>query len=169
MKKFRNIIKRAAAFAAVSILTAGMNACAAGDGGTAASFDGHKTGSMELRYASQFHVDCYEDDVELVSVGDGLEYLLVPGASGDPMPEWISVDDAEGYTVIRTPVSGAYIAASSAMDLISAIGSLGSVSMTSTAASDWSLPEIRKQTFFRDIKRRHPSGVDKDVDVATLD
>ena len=115
-----------------------------------ASLDDHRKGSLELEYASQFHVDCYEDGVYMVSIEDGLSYILIPDPEG--MPEWLNEDDQQGLTVIHTPVTNAYIAASSAMDLINAIDCLDNVIMTSTAASDWDIPEIRELVEKGDIE-----------------
>jgi iron complex transport system substrate-binding protein len=53
-------------------------------------------------------------------------------------------DAGKDITVIRTPVKKAYVAASSSMDLINAVGGMDSVIMTSTEAKDWAIPEIRE-------------------------
>ena len=44
------------------------------------AFDDHRTGSMELLYADQFHVDFYDDGIAVIEVEDGLKYL----ATEDP-------------------------------------------------------------------------------------
>ena len=115
--------------------------CGNGASGTA-SFDEHKTGSIKLEYATQFHADRYEDGVYMVEIEDGLRYALVPD---DEMPGWLSEDELQGVTVIRIPSSESYVAASSALDLINAIDCLDHVLMTSTAASDWDIPEIKEK------------------------
>ncbi|MBQ6622860.1 MAG: ABC transporter substrate-binding protein, partial [Mogibacterium sp.] len=46
--------------------------------------------------------------------------------------------------VIRKPPGGIYLAASSAMDLFRAIDGHDAVTMTSTRAEDWGIPEIRE-------------------------
>ena len=45
----------------------------AGNNDSTGGWDEHKTGSMELGYATQFHVDYYEDDISVVRIEDGLE------------------------------------------------------------------------------------------------
>ena len=112
-------------------------------------FADHKTGSMETEYATQFHVDHYEDGVDLISVEDGLKYLLV--TDKDALPEWLSGSDLSDYTIIQRSPQAVYNAASSAMDLIDAAGAIDSVLMTSTDARNWGLPEIRKKVENRDI------------------
>ena len=128
------------------LLLAGCAKNASGE----ASFDEHKTGSLKLEYASQFKVECCDDGVYMVSIEDGLNYALIPGSG--VIPSWLNEDVLKGVTVIRTPASGSYVAASSAMDLINAIGSLDDVIMTSTAASDWDIPEIRERVESGDIE-----------------
>ena len=122
-----------AVFLAAVLLLAG---CGSGAGET--TDEREITGSMELSYATQFHVDYYSDGTALLHIEDGLDYLIVPEGC---TPEG---EIPENVTVINTPVTDMYLAASSAMDLISAIDGLDQVSMTATAASDWALPEIRE-------------------------
>ena len=105
-------------------------------------WDEHLTGSMELRYADQFHVDHYEDGISVITVEDGLRYLVTENA--ETLPEWLPEDEVSGMTVITSPVHAVYNAASSAMDLIDAMGGLDAVIMTSTQASDWGIDKIKK-------------------------
>jgi iron complex transport system substrate-binding protein len=101
----------------------------------------HLTGSMELKYADQFHVDYYDDGISVVTVEDGLRYLVTEDA--DALPEWLPEDEISGMTVITAPAHAVYNAASSAMDLIDASGGIGSVVMTSTKAGDWGIDKIK--------------------------
>lgn len=105
-------------------------------------WDEHLTGSMELKYADQFHVDYYEDGISVVTVEDGLRYLVTEDA--DALPDWLPEDEVSGMTVIAAPAHAVYNAASSAMDLIDAAGGLDSVIMTSTQAGDWGIDKIKK-------------------------
>ena len=102
----------------------------------------HKTGSMELEYADQFHVDYYEDGIAVVTIEDGLQYLVIEGS--DELPEWLPDEAVGEMTIICAPAQSVYLAASSAMDLIDAAGALDSVKMTSTQAKDWGIDKIRK-------------------------
>ena len=105
------------------------------------ALDEHLTGSMELKYADQFHVDYYEAGISVVTVEDGLRYLVTEDA--DNLPEWLPEDEINDMTVISAPVNSVYNAASSAMDLIDAAGGLDSVIMTSTQSGDWGIEKIK--------------------------
>ncbi len=124
-------------------LTLPLSGCgsSAEEGGSAGAWDEHLTGSMELKYADQFHVDYYEDGISVVTVEDGLRYLVTEDA--EALPEWLPKDELSGMTVIAAPTHKVYNAASSAMDLIDAAGALDSVVMTSTQASDWGIGKIK--------------------------
>ena len=113
-----------------------------GEDSAGSALENHLTGSMELKYADQFHVDYYEDGISVVSVEDGLRYLVTEDA--ESLPEWLPEDEISSMTVITAPAHAVYNAASSAMDLIDATGGLNSVIMTSTKAGDWSIDKIRK-------------------------
>ena len=106
------------------------------------AFDDHRTGSMELLYADQFHVDFYDDGIAVIEVEDGLKYLVTEDP--EALPEWLPENISEDMTIISAPASSVYNAASSAMDLIDAIGAIDSVIMTSTQAGDWSIDKIRE-------------------------
>ncbi len=112
------------------------------EGKAGSSWDEHLTGSMELKYADQFYVDYYEDGISVVTVEDGLRYLVTEDAGN--LPEWLPEDEVSDMTVITVPVHSVYNAASSAMDLIDAAGGLDSVVMTSTQAGDWGIDKIKK-------------------------
>ena len=106
------------------------------------ALDEHLTGSMDLKYANQFHVNYYEDGLAIVEIEDGLKYLVTEGS--DELPDWLPEEEIGEMTLICAPAKSVYLAASSAMDLFDASGALDSVKMTSTQASDWSIDEIRK-------------------------
>ena len=92
---------------------------------------------MELEYADQFSLEKMEDGSAIIEIADGLKYLVI--SDGAEAPAW-----AEGkYTIIRKPLDSIYLAASSAFDLFMRIGAEGSISMTSTKASDWGIDEIK--------------------------
>ena len=140
-------------------------------GGAGSAWDEHLTGSMELKYADQFHVDHYEDGISVVTVEDGLRYLVTEDA--DDLPEWLPEEEVSDMTVIQVPVHSVYNAASSAMDLIDAAGGLGQVIMTSTQADDWGIDRIKEMVANDTIryigKYRAPDYealVEGDVDLA---
>lgn len=110
--------------------------------GSGSSLDEHLTGSMELTYADQFHVNYYEDGIAVVEIEDGLKYLVAENT--EELPGWLTEDEISGMTLIKAPAQSVYNAASSAMDLIDAAGAIDSVIMTSTQAKDWGIEKIRK-------------------------
>ena len=132
--------------AAVLIICLTLSGCggsgSGSEGGKSSAFDEHHTGAMELKYADQFHVDYYDDGIAVVTVEDGLKYLVKD--SSEKLPEWLPEEEIGDMTVIETPVHSVYNAASSAMDLIDAAGAIDSVIMTSTKESDWSIDKIKK-------------------------
>ena len=120
-----------------------FSGCGSGDNGDSQgdSMDEHLTGTMDLKYADQFRVSFYDDNIAVIEVEDGLKYL----AADDPdnLPGWLPEDISGEMTVIPTPVHSVYNAASSAMDLIDAADAIDSVIMTSTQAGDWSIEKIK--------------------------
>lgn len=95
--------------------------------------DPQPIGSMELQYAEQFTVDYYDGGVSLVTIVGQERCLLVPeGAEAPEIPN---------ATVLHTPLERIYLASSGAMDPFVRLDALSAVRFTSTAASDWSLPE----------------------------
>ena len=92
-----------------------------------------KTGSMELRYADQFRVDYFSDGTAEITIGESDCYVLVPEGAEPPETE---------ATVLRQPLDSVYLAASSAMDFYRQLGALDTIRLTSTKASDWSIPEV---------------------------
>ncbi|MBQ7714005.1 MAG: ABC transporter substrate-binding protein, partial [Oscillospiraceae bacterium] len=91
-------------------------------------------GSMPLAYAEQFTVDYYDGGAALVTIAGEERFLLVPDGADAP--------DVEGAAVLHTPLDHLYLASSGAMDPFVKLGALDAVRFTSTAAGDWSLPEV---------------------------
>lgn len=121
--------------------------------------DLEKSGSMSLRYATQFSVDYYalpdagvRDSDEAFSHGSGVTggaapvyklvrtsvgdaFLLVP--DGAPVPKEVPPE----ITPLQLPLKNVYMVATSAMDLINEIGALDEIAFSGTKAKDWSVPE----------------------------
>ena len=87
--------------------------------------------------AEQFRVDFREDGSALLTLGEQDRYLLLDREAEIPA-------DAEGLTIIRTPVERVYAASSSVPDLFLRCGALDRVRFTSTAESSWRLPELKE-------------------------
>ena len=124
-----------------------------------------KTGSMSLRYATQFSVDYYalpdagggselgvHDSDGAFSRGSGaaggaaLAYKLVKTIVGDAfllVPDGAPVpkDVPPEITPLQLPLKNVYMVATSAMDLINEIGALDEIAFSGTKAKDWSVPE----------------------------
>lgn len=93
---------------------------------------------LELLYADQFSVEYDEQGRAWIDVADGNRYVTVP--EGAEVPEDLEAE----VTVIRQPVEHAYLAASSAMDLICGIGGLDQVTLSGQEASGWQIEEARE-------------------------
>lgn len=94
----------------------------------------YKTGSMKLEYANQFSVDNYSDGSALLTIGED-RFLILPEGIAEPGFETDAV-------IIRRPLSHIYMAASSAMDLISCLDSMDKIRFTSTTRSNWALEPV---------------------------
>ena len=97
--------------------------------------------SLPLEYATQFTVDYYEGGYTLITIGDTDRYLIVP--ENMSCPEGLDKD----IYVMYKPFNKVYLAATSAMDLIRAIGGLDNVACNLAVESTMILhnPEIREQ------------------------
>ena len=135
-------MRRSTALAAAVLLT---GICFAVNAEAADWDEMKKTGSMELNYAEQFQVEYYDEDFSLITVAGTDKFLLVP--EGKNVPEGIP----DGITVLQQPLQSIYLGSSSAMDLFLHAGALDRVTMTSTSASDWTIPEIRSAVEEGDI------------------
>ena len=98
--------------------------------------DLEQTGVMDLKYAERFSVTMY-GEYKLIHIDEDQDFLLVP--EGVPVPS----DVPEDITVLQMPLDHSYMVSTSAMDLVSKAGALGSVSMASLEAEDWHVDEVR--------------------------
>ncbi len=92
---------------------------------------------LGLCAAEQFRVDYREDGSAILTLGDRDRYLLLDREAEIPA-------DAEGLTIIRTPVERVYAASSSVPDLFLRCGALDRIRFTGTAEASWHLPELRE-------------------------
>ena len=98
----------------------------------------HVTGHMELDFAEQFSVDYYEGGYKLITLGDGSQFLVIP--EGSEAPEGLSAD----ITPLYQPITGIYLAATSAMCLFDALGRLDAIHLSGTKADGWYVENARK-------------------------
>ena len=94
--------------------------------------------SMELSYAKQFSVDYYAGGYELIQVQDDSTYLTVP--EGAAVPEGLPAS----ITVLQKPLDHVYLAATSAMDLIAALGRVDRITLSGTKESGWYVEAAKK-------------------------
>ncbi len=92
---------------------------------------------LDLKYATQFEVSYYSDDIKVITVADNEKLVIAGGDSNVPSELLV------GATLIRTPLKNIYVASSSSMDFFRELNKLSSVTMTSTKKEDWSLPEVQ--------------------------
>ena len=85
---------------------------------------------IKPEYATEFRIDSYDNNIYRVTVGKD-KYLLVPRLTELP------VNIPDSVTVIRTPVSRAYVASTSSMDYFTQLSALQDVAFTSSEASKW--------------------------------
>lgn len=94
--------------------------------------------TLEKEYATEFDVFYYSDGYKVVSVSDGRQYLVVP--EGKDAPEELDED----ISVLYAPLNRAYLAATSAMSLILAIGAEGNIRMTGTDTGGWHISGVKE-------------------------
>ncbi len=100
---------------------------------------------MPLEYAKQFSVDYYGEEYALITIHDEFYYLLI--REGADVPK----DLPEEIQIIQQPAEHIYAASSSCPDFFRELGTLDQVTMTSTKAEDWTIPEIRDHVADEDM------------------
>ncbi len=94
--------------------------------------------SMKLSYANQFSIDYYDGGCALVRVQDDNTYLVIPEDA--PLPKGIPTS----VTVLQKPLDHVYLAATSAMDLIAALGRADRITLSGTKESGWYVEDAKK-------------------------
>ncbi len=94
--------------------------------------------AMDLRYATCFRVDYYQDGFKLLTIRDDASYLLVP--EGAEAPEGLDPE----IRVLQAPISSIYMVATSAMDHFAAIDALDTISLSGTNADGWYVSEAKE-------------------------
>ena len=93
---------------------------------------------VELQYAEQFSIDCYQGGCQKITIGTDGTYLVVP--EGGEVP----ADIPEGVTVLQQPLDSIYLVATSAMDLVRELDSIGAVTLSGTDVNGWYIEEARQ-------------------------
>ncbi|MCR5419149.1 MAG: ABC transporter substrate-binding protein [Lachnospiraceae bacterium] len=106
-----------------------------------------KTEEFPLSYANCFSAEKY-GDYTLLLIGENGEYgryLIVPKECS--VPEGLPA----GLNVLQQPLDKAYLASTSAMDLIVTCGALENIKLSGTKESDWYVDEAREAMVSGDL------------------
>ena len=96
------------------------------------------TGSLELRYATQFSVDYCEGGYKLISLADGSRFLVIPEGSGVPRGTGTDI------VPVFQPVSNVYLAATAVMCLFDVLDRLDVIRLSGTKEDGWYIPSARQ-------------------------
>lgn len=101
--------------------------------------------TTELKYAKQFTIEDYGNGLQLITIAQDRQYLLVPEGAQAPagVPEEV--------TVLQQPIQNIYLTATAAMDLFRALDELDAIRLSGTKESGWYLPEARQAMEAGDI------------------
>lgn len=105
-----------------------------------------KTDSLELKYATQFSADYYENGYIHIQVADGTDYIIVPENENE------NDLGLSNPVYIHRPCDSIYLAASSAMDLFLELNALDNIAFCSTKAEDYAMAEARNAIVSDKIK-----------------
>ena len=136
--------KRLTAMGLVGLLVLSLTACKAGQKGERAEDNKNISSeltwesSMELRYASEFGVDYYEDGYKLLTVAEDSRYLVVP--EGMKVPSDLESD----IIVLKQPIENIYLVASAVMDMFVSLDALDRVGFSGLKADSWYIDEARE-------------------------
>lgn len=94
--------------------------------------------NMELRYASEFSIDYYNNGYRLITIAQDGRYLIVPEQKDVP------TDLSSDITVLQQPVRQIYLVASAAMDMFVSLDALDTVRFSGLKADSWYIDEARE-------------------------
>lgn len=93
---------------------------------------------VELQYAEQFSIDCYQGGCRKITIGTDGTYLVVP--EGGEVPAHVPED----VTVLQQPLDSVYLVATSAMDLFRELDCVGAVALSGTDVGGWYIDEAKR-------------------------
>ncbi|MCR5762756.1 MAG: ABC transporter substrate-binding protein [Treponema sp.] len=94
----------------------------------------NKTEHINLKYATQFSIDKYED-YALISLANNDTFLLVPQDKAIP------INVPAQITVLQQPLDKTYLVSSAVMDFIAKIGATDCIKFSGIKECDWYIPE----------------------------
>lgn len=92
--------------------------------------------SMELDYATEFSVDYYEGGYKMITVSNGDQFLTIPEGAEIP------TDLDENVVTLQMPITNMMVATTPQMSLISAIGGLDRVTLTTYDVDSWYIDDV---------------------------
>ncbi len=94
--------------------------------------------SMELKYATGFSVDYYEDGYKLITVKEGPDvYLVIPEGADSKVTDRLVKSIGGKIIKLRQPLDQIYLAATATMCLFDAMDAIDNVKMSSLKVDDW--------------------------------
>ena len=135
--------KKASGIAAALLAAVLLCACApeeAGSGGAPApaGISAETVREVPVRYAEGFRITELSGGQTLIDLLSEGRFLLVPEGAEAP------AEPMEDVTVLRAPVTGIYLAATSAMDFFRALGRVSSVRLSGTDEKGWTIGEAKE-------------------------
>lgn len=94
--------------------------------------------SMELQYAQNFSVDCYEGGYRMLKTMDGTQILIVP--EGKEIPENLQ----EEVIVLQQPIRNLYLVSSAVMDMFAKLDALDAVRFSGQKEENWYVEEAKE-------------------------
>ena len=130
-------MKRIVAFLMALLLLTALCGCTGSEQQSGLGNGWEPESHLALDYATQFSVDYYDGGYRLITLADGSRFLTVP--EGSEVPKGIARD----IVVLKQPLDNIYLAATSALCLIDAIGALSAVTLSGTKADGWYNENVR--------------------------
>ena len=97
--------------------------------------------TMELKYATGFKVDYYEDGYKLITIKEGNDvYLVIPENADSAKTNKLIAALGVKPVKLYQPLTNIYLAATGTMCLFDAMGALDNVTMSSLKVTDWYVP-----------------------------
>ena len=94
--------------------------------------------SMELKYAKNFSVDCYEGGYKMLSIKDGTQILVIP--EGKAVPDHLDED----VIIMKQPIKNLYLVASSVMDMFDKLDALDTIRLSGQKEDGWYIESAKK-------------------------
>ena len=125
-----------------------LSFCACGNGGGSSNVPENNTAgqdhtpafvrSMELKYATGFTVDYYEDGYKLITVKEGPDiYLVIPEGADSKVTDRLVKSLGKKVIKLQQPLDRIYLAATATMCLFDAMDAIDEVKMSSLKVEDW--------------------------------